>query len=386
MGIAAQKSGSTILAASVATAGFVPTFMLGALSIEIRTTVPFTYAELGLILASFSAASALLSPSAGRLVERIGASRGLMMATVATSVVLVSIGAFARTWPMLAALAFAGGMANATIQLGTNLLIAREVPQHRHGIAFGIKMSAVPAATLLAGVAVPVAGLWIGWRATFIGVGLLCLPLGWACRRAGAPPAARPRATRPVRLDRRRLVVLAGAAGFGMAAGNALGGFIVPAGVASGLSASMAGALLVAASVATIATRILGGWSADRSERSPLRAVAALLLAGAGGVYLLGTGSPAHFALGVIIGFVGGLGWNGLLSLDVVRTYPVVPAAATGVVQSGLALGAGIGPITFGYLAESFSYRIAWSAAALSLAVATLFIAVAARMHPRTTT
>lgn len=43
-----------------------------------------------------------------------------------------------------------------------------------------------------------------------------------------------------------------------------------------------------------------------------------------------------------------------------VRTRPFAPAAATGTVLTGLAIGAALGPLAFGILAETVSWMAAW--------------------------
>ena len=58
---------------------------------------------------------------------------------------MLAIAVFARSFASLTALLVVSGMANAMTQPATNLYIARAVPLHRHGIAFAIKQSAIPA-------------------------------------------------------------------------------------------------------------------------------------------------------------------------------------------------------------------------------------------------
>ena len=47
------------------------------------------------------------------------------------------------------------------------------MPARRRGAAFGIKQAAAPLATLLAGLAIPVFALTLGWRAAFLAACLL---------------------------------------------------------------------------------------------------------------------------------------------------------------------------------------------------------------------
>lgn len=75
--------------------------------------------------------------------------------------------AVAPSYSMLLLALALGGVANSLAQIGTNGTLAQVVPRHRRGLAFGVKQAAIPAATLLAGFALPVVGLTLGWRASF---------------------------------------------------------------------------------------------------------------------------------------------------------------------------------------------------------------------------
>jgi predicted MFS family arabinose efflux permease len=370
------------LAAAATTVGVLPTFMVGALSVQIRDELVFSNAQVGALFATFSVATALLSPRAGRLAERVGAGRSLGSAVSLSGAAMLGIATLGRSWTALLVFAVVGGVGNAMIQPCTNLVVARSVRGQRQGIAFGIKQSAIPAATMLAGVSVPIAGLWLGWRWAFVAAGLACVPLAVGCARLGTLTGPR-RGARRTTLDWRRLLLLAAAAGVGTAAGNSIGAFLVPTGVAVGLGPGTAGLTLAVASTTAIATRVSAGWAADRGAVPAYPAIVALLLAGAAGLGLIGIGAGGLFVLGAMIGMLGGMGWNGLMNYAVVRDYPTTPAASTAVTQGGLALGAGLGPLTFGLLVDLSSFAVAWTAAAGCMALATVFVLAATRLEPR---
>ena len=78
-------------------------------------------------------------------------------------------------------------------QLASNLTLARYVPAHRLGLSFGIKQSAIPLATLLAGAAVPAVALTVGWRWAYVIGAALALAralVAPARQRAGREPHA----------------------------------------------------------------------------------------------------------------------------------------------------------------------------------------------------
>ena len=73
----------------------------------------------------------------------------------------------------------------------------------------------------------------------------------------------------------------------------------------------------------------------------------------------------------------------GLVHFAVVRDNRANAATATGVIQTGLSLGAAAGPLLFGLLTAATSYDTAWLAAAVVAALAAVTFTVARRMIRR---
>jgi MFS family permease len=363
-----------------------PAYVVGGLAVQLRADLDFGEGRLGLAVAVFFAASALGSAPFGRLVERIGAYRGTVAGTVAAAVSMLGIALLARSWWSLAAWLAVAGLANAIVQVAVNLQLARRITPDRLGLAFGLKLSAVPASTLLAGLAVPLLALTIGWRYAFAAGALLAVAATTTLpRTTPAPPrrAGRPVArTGDARVD--ALLVVAVAGGLGTAAANSLGAFVVDSSVLAGVDPAMGGWLLAGGSVLGIAVRVSAGMVADRVDRTVLPAVAGLLALGAVGLWLLGeAGADARLPVAVALAFGAGWGWNGLFNLAVVRHNANAPAAATGITQAGVYLGGVVGPPVFGALAEAFGYAQAWRAAAGVVLASALLHLVGARLLSR---
>ena len=83
-----------------------------------------------------------------------------------------------------------------------------------------------------------------------------------------------------------------------------------------------------------------------------------------------------------MLGFVVGWAWTGVFHYTIVTWYRRAPAAATGFVQTGLSLGAGLGPLAFGVVAERGGYAVAWAGAGAVSLVASL-TTLGARRHLR---
>ena len=351
------------LAVAVATAGVLPGFLTGGLAVQVRGELGFGEGALGLAVAVFFAASALASAVSGRVVERLGSPLGMRLAAAASAASLLAVSVLASSWWWLVACLVLGGLGNAISHPATHLLLARGVPEDRQGLAFGVKQAAIPAATLLAGLAVPSVATTAGWRWAFAGGAVLAL-----CVTLLVPKDEKREGTRRTGEARAGdaplapLVLLALGIGLGSAAATPLGAFLVESAVAAGVEVGAAGLLLALGSTAGIGVRVVFGHLADKLSGGRLRLVAGMLGVGTVGFVLLASGSAPLLVIGVTIAFAAGWGWPGLFNFAVVKSNPRAPAAATGITQTGASSGAAAGPLAFGLLVEETSFGTAWLA------------------------
>jgi len=369
-----------LLAVAVATAGILPPFLTGGLAVQIRAELGFGAGALGLLVAVFFAASALFSVVSGRVVERIGSSRGMRLSALTGACSMVAVATLAGSWWGLAACLVFGGLGNAVSHPSTHLLLAREVSADRQGLAFGIKQAAIPTATLLAGLAVPTLAVTAGWRWAFAVGAVLALVVallvpgrgedgyGHGIRhvaeaRAGDAPLA-------------ALVLLALGVGLGSVAANPLGVFLVGSAVEAGIGVGPAGLLLALGGAVSIAVRVVFGRLADGMGGGRLLLVAGMLVVGTAGFALLASGAAPFMVVGVVLAFGAGWGWPGLFNFAIVKSNPKAPAAATGITQTGASGGAALGPLAFGLVVEASSYGVAWiSSGAVALLAAAAILA-----------
>jgi MFS family permease len=279
---------------------------------------------------------------------------------------LLGVAVGARGFGLLLLFLAFGGVANALAQPAANLFIARTVPASRLGMAFAVKQSGIPAATLLGGLAVPTIALTVGWRWAFVAGALLPIVGGLTIPAVGDGNAAPSgtKATDRVRVPLRPLVVLGFGIGFGAAAAGTLGAFLVNAAVDAGIAEGPAGLLVSAGSAVGIAMRLLAGRRADRREGGHLRVVSLMLVAGSIAYAAYATEQPWLLVAATPLAFGAGWGWPGLFNLAIVRAHPTAAAAASGVTQTGTYFGAVAGPAVFGAVVERASYRAAWLLAA----------------------
>lgn len=356
----------------------VPAFLTGALSGRIGADLGFGAGATGAAIAAFFVGAGVFAVPMGRLTERIGPTPALRTGTTVSGACSLFVAVAADRWWQLCLALVVAGSSVGLVDTGAARAFGDVVPEGRQGSAFGVKEASVPAASLLAGLSIPVLVDSIGWRAAFA-IGAALVPLVWLVvpRLAGVPaaPPEEPGERAPA-----ALVVFAVGVGLGCGAATAAGTLLVPAIEDRGWAERDAGILLAAVSVASIAVRVTAGRRSDARPGGAWRELVALLAVGAGGALLL-AGSDTGLAgvVGALAVIGGGWGWTGLAYLTAVRVGGHRPAAAAGVVLTGLSVGGAAGPAAFGAIASAASYRAAWLAAALALVLGAAGIAAARR-------
>jgi MFS family permease len=359
-----------------------PITLLGAMFVEIGPEFDLDQAVLGLLAAVFLGVSILVAPAAGVLSER-SASGALILSALLAAIGCAGIALVADSGVGLVPWLVAAGFANAIGQTGTAVFVVQTIPAPRQGLAFGVKQATAPLGTLLAGIAVPAFALTIGWRWAFATTSVLAVLAAVAVPHIGRPAhlAHGPRGFR--RLRRRRTVLaLVLAIMLGVGAASALGVFFVDAAVSAGLSPAAAGWLQAVGSSLGVISRLVAGRAADTMPSGHLRLVAVMLAGGAIGYALLAAGGDLAILLGTVLAFALGWGWVGVFFFAVVRLNPDAPGAATGIVQTGDFAGSLVGPVVFGSLAASGTYRNAWLVAA-ALAVLGAVVTIGVELHSR---
>ncbi|WP_159085927.1 MFS transporter [Aeromicrobium chenweiae] len=364
--------------------------MVAAPPFVVGTMGPGISADLGLSVPALAGTvsfgylvAAVASPLGGLAVQRVGPSRALRLAAALASVG-VALVAVAQGPATLAMAFVALGMANAVIQPASNGTLATAVTGRRQGAVFGIVQSAVPAATLLAGLLLASFDDVRPWRQAMVILLVATLLPQLVVPRRLAHESHVPRRARGWSTVAHRGTLLALCAGgfMGSAAATTVAVFGVASGLSSGLSPTAAAGGLVLGSLCCIAGRILTScrWG-DHAPRRLLLDIAGLQITGVLGIVLVGTGTTAGYLVGIAFAFGCGWGWTGLLNIAVTRVWSGRVASVTGVMQSGLFGGSVAGPLVFGAVADQTGYLAAWLVAAGALAVAASAGAVAGLLH-----
>jgi MFS family permease len=370
---------ATLVSVSYSILAVLPLFLVSSQAVQLQRDLDFGTAGLGLAVSVCFAVSALAATPLGRLVGTIGGRAGLKLAASLALGALALMAVFAdRWWHVALALALCG-LANATAQVATNVVLAGDVPESRQGIAFGAKQAAIPIASLAAGLALPVVGLLAGWRVAFAGAGaIVIVALLFRSRVSDGRGPRERRSGRPTPL----LLTLALVGLFAGAVANAIPTFAVDSAVAHGFGEGAAGLLLALGSLAAVIVRVGAGWVADR--RGSIGFTELLWLTGAGALALialsLAGGSHAFYVLATLAVFATGWGWPGLIHYATVRSHRETSAAASGFVLSAIYVGNVVGPAIVGFVAEHRSYAEAWAYGAVVLALAAGATFVARRL------
>jgi MFS family permease len=375
-----------VLGTGVAVIGATPVFMIGALGVLIGADFHTSAARVGVLGSVFFGTSALSTPRVARLVDARGGGPGtaLALSSAGTCCLLISA-APTKAFGLLLVAAVVGGIGHATsIVLGNAFLSHPDLEQRRGG-SFAIKQSAFPAASMLAGLSVPLAVALGSWRGLFAVMGAFTATTGATAYRAARrllPPTPevglrtdRPMAAGPIR-TLRMFAVAHALASF---ATLSVPVFAVDAGVARGLSVGSAGTVLAMGSVGSIAVRLLAGVGLDRYGYAAAPAIVACMGLGAAGfVGMAVTSQAALFGVLTVLATAFGWGYTALLFLRVMELAEGSARSAGVVVSVGSMVGA-VGPALFGTLVEQLGYRISWSVAAGCMTAA---LVVAHRSDP----
>ncbi len=340
-----------------------PVFLTGTMATSMQAELSLGAAGLGLAVALYRLAGAVSSPILGRRADRIGATRSLRIATAGAAIASLGIAVATANTLMLTAWLMLAGCAGALAQPAANRLLAVGIDSRRLGTAFGIKQSAPPASSTLAGLAVPLVAVTVGWRWAFVAAALLAAGLSLGLRPVPRAPRDTAGAPGPDRVaDRVTILVLAVAFGLGTSVSSSVTTFFVLGMVGRGTSEVQAGTLLAIAGTAAIAVRIVAGMMADRSIGNHLRRCAFLAGVGAIGVAVLAFADTAPVQGVAVILALGGIwGFNGVFWFALIDAFPRSPGRITGAVSPGALLGSTIGPILFGLLAESAGYEVGFT-------------------------
>jgi len=349
--------------------------LVGVLAVEIQAGLGIGDAALGLCVTAFWACTGLTAAAGGRLIDRAGWRRAALAGLAVCLLSQLGVATSGSAAALLAWLVVAGA-GYGVVAPASNLVVVREIPARLRGTALGAKQSATPVVALLAGLAVPLVALTVGWRWAFLPAVLITVAAAAASlprRSAGShapsyvqkPAEARPE-PEPARgagrapMRRTTLGRVSLVAGLGTLAIGSLTTFAVSTLTRSGLDVSTAGLVIAGTSVASLVVRLGAGRLADRRGSDGFVPAALMISACALGTLAMATGDTALTVAGTVVAFCGAWGWPALLLMGVLAQYPDRPGVAGARFQLGTALGAAAGPLLFAAVSDAAGTGAGW--------------------------
>ncbi|MFY1694707.1 MFS transporter [Solwaraspora sp. WMMA2101] len=363
----------TTVATAAMAVSMLPLYAVSALGPYLAEDLGVSRAAVGVPVTVAFAVAATVSLVAGRLVDTVGARRGLLWLAAIVAAALLT-GATAGSYPVLVVAVAVTGLGMALANPATNVLVATMVPAHRRGDAIGVKQSGVQLAAALCGLGLPVVAAVRGWPAGLGLAGLLALGLLAATWWQVPRPAPRDAAGGPWWRWSRPPGWVVGLMGYSLLLGTGLSAvntYLPLYGVQQlRLTGWSAGTLLAVFGAAGVVGRLWWTRSADRRAEVTSVLAALSLVATASAVLVLAAGLfPPLVWCGAIGVGISATGANAVSMLAVVRAT-AAPGHASALVSTGFFGGFVVGPVGFGVVADLGGYGVAWSTVAVVFAAA----------------
>lgn len=343
---------------------------LGAFAPELTERFSLSPAALGAVLASASLGNAIAHVPGGAVVDSFGPRLPLILGGLGSGG-LVILGGLASHAVLLAVALFAAGVGAAMVAVAGTVTVFEAVPQHRRGLAMGMRQMSVSFGGLLAAVLLPALGeaggvpLALGVcgaasAATAVVFGFVSQP---RARRAGEGIHAAFRVATTPGVPR---LILCGV--LLMCPLSALLSFSVVALRDAGAGRAAAAAAFVAITVAAMVARVSWGRLADTARFGRRGALVTVAVWSA----VAGVGTWLVWPLGSVAGIValpilaiGSLGANGVVHLIAGELAgPAAAGRAIGWTSTALFGGFALWAPPLGALADAAGYRAMWLAGA----------------------
>lgn len=360
-------------------------FALAVLASSLIDDLDMSRAQLGLVGSINTLVGAGTAPITGRLTDRIGARRSVVLVLVISAVAMALMAASPNLW-WLALSALVAGIPQGWGNPATNSLISTRVPAGRRGAVTGIKQSGVTLGVFLSGATMPAIATAWGWRASVWVFAVLFAVVALAVqltlqadpeRTEFAPISSTTRSGR-VPLDPFiwRLALYALLMG---TAGGAVGRFFpLFAEESIGFSTEAAGAIVAIGGLLGMAARVLvGRWAEQRI--APTRLLGILAVVGVAYCSILAIVTPSTGGLLWVsppFNAVGIAAWNAVAMLAIIMFVSTAESGrASGVVMLGFLGGLSISAPVAGLVVDAAgTYRPVWLVAAALAAGAALLM------------
>lgn len=353
-------------------------FVIGVLAPLLIEDLAMSRSQLGALTTVLYLVGGFGSPVAGHLVDRLGGRRILALLFVAGAAGTLGVAAAPSYAWLVGAMALAG-FALAAGNPVTNKLVAAHIPSGTQGVLMGVKQAGVPMGKFLAGIVMPTAALWFGWR-TAVLLGLLIPATGLVTSfillpaDRGTRTSRAERRSRPLGPEVQQLALYAFLMGTGVAVINVY--LPLYAHDELGMTVTSAGAVASLTGIVGVFSRVLWGRITDGMAdvvptlaaiaASSALAVGLMIVARWWGEWLLWL---AAFVFGAST-----LGWIVVGMVGVLALIDLRDAGrASGRVLLGFYTGFVASPVLFGWVVDRTGvYAPAWALVVAAFVGATL--------------
>ena len=352
---------STLAMGVGASMGFIP----GFLATTLQNDLGIKLGQIGLLVSVHFGATGIGSILGGRICERFGARSAVATDAAVVGVFSLLAAYFGSYWMLLLA-AVPAGFSYSLANAGTNVAVAKAVPENRRTVSLSIKTSGVPIMAAIASAMGPwVASEW-SWETVMALNGVVALivcllaVLVLESDRLGQDTRSSTQ-----RLPNKFIWFPIGA--FLLIAGTQpLFSWSVPY-LEQSLDAApaVAGGVVSIASLLGVVVMIFNGFRTDLlgSEQRINRMVKMLLLASFSVLIVPSALVVGLWAavLGIVVGLISQLVAIGVMHAALVDRAPYAVARATGMTMTGYYLGALFSPVGFGALVDlTDTYAYVW--------------------------
>ena len=365
-------------------------FALAVLASPIIDDLEVSRATVGIIGSVNTGLGALTAPWTGRVTDRIGPRRAVLILLAMSAVAMLLVGLAGNVWVLLLAYVI-GGLPQGGGNPATNALIAATLPPGERGVMTGIKQSGVTLAVFVSGLAMPALERTWDWQGAYVVFGVLFLGLTvltWLVLPAdvGGPSprntdGANGRSELPPVIRRLGIYALL----MGLASG-AIGRFLpLFAEEELGYSLAVAGFAASLSGLLGMGFRIAAARLAD-TRIAPTRLLVQLSSIAVVSSALLALSVPLGRELlwpAVVLYAIGHTAWNAVANLAVIMNVPQRDAGrASGTIILGFLMGLTIaGPATGAIVDATDRYEIAWWLSVVLAAVSAAVLAGGRAKH-----
>ncbi len=362
----------------------------------IRDEFAITRAQAGLYSSFFFISATLIAIFSGRLVDKIGAKKGLVLGTSCVGI-LITLHAVALEFYLLLILAFFTGLSYSVVTPSLNKAVIKKVAADKRALSMGVMQSGAGLGGFLGASLLPVIAGRLDWRLTIFLSGLVAIFLGVffaLSYREGKGEEAKVKADSAeisfkesiakLLKNKALLKVCFVGLAFGMGVGAVPAHYTIYLTQDLNLSLAMAGLALGVMQIGGVIG--LPGWgfindkflNKDRRRGLILISVLIVIISLTFALYVTTFGAALWFIL--ILSFLfgtTGLGWLGVYFTAVGElASEETTGLATGFALVFIRFGIFISPPIFGHLADiTESYYLSWLTLGLAiLAVISLFV------------